>query len=154
MNPLITNGDAVGRPARRQVAKGAAWTVPVLMVAAAAPSVAASSSPPALAFKVTGWADKCPGASDVPGGWPKHGNRVVLTVLPISGSVTVDSVVLGNGKSATVLTDPVQVTSSWDWEFVVDADSSPSTLTVLGSVDGKPFTCAVKAFPHCEVRPR
>lgn len=129
---------------RRALAKGAAWTVPAIAIAASAPALAASTT---SAVKVTGFADKCPGQSDVPGGFPKHGYRVVLTVLPVASSVIVGSVVLGNSKTATALTQPVQI--GIGWELVVDAASSPSSLAVFGSVDGEPFECRVRAFPHC-----
>lgn len=130
---------------RRNLAKGAAWAAPVLMVAAAAPMVAASTSPPT---RVTGWADKCPGASDVPGGWPKHGYRVVLVVTPEPTIVMPIEVRLGNGKYATVITDAVRTADGW--EFVVDATSSPSSLTITVDIDSTTHTFAVKAHPHCE----
>ena len=131
---------------RRALAKGVAWTAPAIMVAAAAPSLAASPTAP----KVTGSAWKCPGASDVPGGWPKHGYLVRLTtdaevVVPVE-------VTLGNGKWARIVTDATPVPGGF--EFVVDAASSPSTLTVHAVVDGHPTTVTVKAHPRCEERPR
>ena len=129
---------------RRNLAKGAAWAAPVLMVAAAAPMVAASTSPTPT---VTGFADKCPGASDVPGGWPKHGYRVVLTIRPAASVVVPVEVRLGNGRHATILTDATRTADGW--EFVVDANSSPSSLTVTANVDGSLVTLAVKAHPHC-----
>lgn len=129
---------------RRSLAKGAAWAAPVLMVAAAAPSVAASSPP---LTRVTGWADKCPGASDVPGGWPKHGYRVVLAITPEPTAVVPVEVTLGNGKLALVLTHPTRTADGW--EFVVDAGSSPSTLTITVDIDNTTHTFAVKAHPHC-----
>lgn len=126
---------------RRNLAKGVAWTAPAIAVAAAAPSLAASSTPP----KVTGFAEKCPGASDVPGGWPRHGYRVVLTtdadvVVPVE-------VTLGNGKSAAIVSDATPIPGGF--EFVVDAGSSPSTLTVHVSLDGHPTTITLKAYPRC-----
>ena len=130
---------------RRNVTKGAAWAAPVLMVAAAAPMVAASTAPPT---RVVGWADKCPGASDVPGDWPKHGYRVVLTITPEPTIVVPIQVTLGNKKYATIITDPVRTSDGW--EFVVDADSSPSTLTITVNIDGTTHTFAVKAHPHCK----
>ena len=130
---------------RRSLAKGVAWTAPAVMVAAAAPSLAASPTAP----KVTGSAWKCPGASDVPGGWPKHGYLIRLAtdaevVVPVE-------VTLGNGKHATVLTDATR--TAHGWEFVVDADSSPSTLTVHAVIDGATHAVTVKAHPHCQETP-
>ncbi len=46
------------RPARRSVVKGAAWAVPAVMVASAAPASAAS---PCLAASFSGTSCKCPG---------------------------------------------------------------------------------------------
>lgn len=129
---------------RRTLAKGAAWAAPVLTVAAAAPMVAASHTPSPT---VTGWADKCPGASDVPGQWPKHGYRVVLTVRPEPSVVVPVNVRLGNGKYAKVITDAIR--SGEGWEFVVDANSSPSSMTVTVNIDGSLVTVAIKAHPHC-----
>ena len=129
---------------RRTLATGVAWAAPVLTVAAAAPMVAASTPPGPT---VTGHADKCPGASDVPGGWPKHGYRVVLTITPEPSVVVPVEVRLGNGKHATILGDATRTSAGW--EFVVDAASSPSTLTVTANVDGSLRTVAVKAHPHC-----
>ena len=130
---------------RRNLAKGAAWAAPVLMVAAAAPSVAASTPPPT---RVTGFAMKCPGASDVPGGWPKNGYRVVLAITPEPSVVVPVEVTLGNGKWARILGDATR--TAHGWEFVVDAGSSPSTLTVVVAIDGTTHTLAVKAHPHCQ----
>ena len=57
----MSNSHGVGStpPSRRSVVKGAAWAVPAVVVAGAAPTVAAS--PPGLAF--TGGACKLPGNS-------------------------------------------------------------------------------------------
>ena len=134
---------------RRALAKGVAWTAPAVMVAAAAPSLAASSD---TVTRVTGYADKCPGVSDVPGGWPKHGYRVHLTIEPEPEVVVPVEVTLGNGKHATILGDATR--DGGTWSFTVDAASSPSTLTVHAVIDGHPATVTVKARPHCEERPR
>ncbi len=131
---------------RRTLAKGAAWTLPVLSVAAAAPSVAASTSPPGET-RVSGYADKCPGASDVPGGYPKHGYRVVLDIQPAPSVVVPIEVRQNNGKVAQILTDAVY--TGLGWEFIVDAKSSPSKLTVIVNVDDTLHTVAIKAKPHC-----
>lgn len=128
---------------RRNVAKGSAWAAPVLMVAAAAPMVAASTPAPT----VIGWADKCSGASDVPGGWPTHGYRVVLIPNPSASVVMPVDVSLGNGKYAKVITDATRTGEGW--VFVVDAKSSPSKLTVTANVDGSLVAVAIKAHPHC-----
>ena len=132
---------------RRNIVKGAAWAAPAITVAAPAPFLAASPQP----TRVTGRADKCPGESDVPGGWPKHGYRVVLAVTPEPSVVVPIQVILGNGKYATVLTDATR--TEHGWEFVVDADSSPSTLTVHAVIDGATHAVTVKAHPHCQETP-
>lgn len=130
---------------RRQVATGVAWTLPAITIAAAAPSLAASPDDPQV---VAGHADKCPGASDVPGGWPKHGYRLTITgtaEAPYGISVT-----LNNGKPATVVAGPTP-TAPGVWEYVLDAGSSPSSLTVLvGLANGTTETLTVKASPHCD----
>lgn len=77
---------------RRALAKGAAWTAPAVMVAAAAPSLAASPQP----TRVTGWACKMPGNS----GAIKHGYRVTLSVTPTPQVVVPIAVVLANGQYA------------------------------------------------------
>lgn len=128
-------------PSRRSVAKGVAWTLPVLTVAAAAPSVAASSTLPPVTL--IGKADKCPGNSDVPGGWPKHGYR-----LEISGPTEVpviEYVVLNNGDTPAVVAGPTMIAVN-TWEWVLDAESSASKITVklLGYNQ-----IVVKAKPHC-----
>ena len=132
---------------RRSLAKGVAWTAPAIMVAAAAPSLAASET----VTRVTGWAEKCPGASDVPGGWPKHGYRVHLTITPEPSVVVPVSVLLGNGKWAQIVTDATPTGTGW--AFVVDAGSSPSTLTVHAVIDGATHAVTVKAHPHCQETP-
>lgn len=128
---------------RRNVAKGSAWAAPVLMVAAAAPMVAASTSPETT---VTGWACKMPGNS----GPIKHGYRVTLVASPSASVVMPVEVRLGNGKMALIITDATRTGEGW--EFVVDAKSSPSKLIVTVNVDGSLVTVAVKAHPHCTDR--
>lgn len=137
------------KPDRRTLAKGVAWTLPAIAVAASAPSLAASPSDPRI---VAGHADKCPGASDVPGGFPKHGYVVHLTFDPHPQDVVPVTVLLGNGKYATVLTEATR--EGAEWSFVVDAGSSPSSLTVTVLADGNEHTHTLKASPHCEERPR
>lgn len=130
---------------RRNLATGVAWAAPAITIAAAAPSLAASPTTPTPT--VTGHADKCPGASDVPAGWPRHGYRVTLVVSPEPSVVVPVEVRLGNRKHATILTDATRTSAGW--EFVVDAASSPSSLTVTANIDGSLRTVAVKARPHC-----
>lgn len=44
-----------GRPSRRAIARGAAWSVPIIAVGAAAPAMAASGCPSLPAFSTTDW---------------------------------------------------------------------------------------------------
>lgn len=146
---------------RRHLAKGAAWTVPAVAIAASAPSLAASGSsspgdgapgttPPAVVEGMS-LADKCQGKSQVPGGWPKQGYRLELTVSPVTAPApTISSITLGNGSPGEVLAvTPVQLRPGV-WEYVVRAASSPSTLTVTYAIgDGRVQTARVHASPHC-----
>ena len=131
----------MNHPDRRTLAKGAAWAAPAIMVAAAAPSLAASSD-----VHLTARADKCPGASDVPGGWPKHGYRLVITGT--ADAPLAVTVVLNNGKTATIVAGPTPVAPG-EWEYVLDAQSSPSRLTVAVTLATGTQTLSVKASPHC-----
>lgn len=146
---------------RRHLAKGAAWPVPAVVIAAAAPSLAASGSsspgdggpgttPPAVVEGLS-LADKCQGKSQVPGGWPKQGYRLELTVSPVTAPTpTISSITLSNGTPGEVpAVTPVQLRPGV-WEYVVKAASSPSTLTVVYTVGAGPVqTARVHASPHC-----
>lgn len=126
-------------PSRRNVAKGVAWTLPVLTIAAAAPSLAASGSP----APPTGWADKCPGQSDVPDGWPKHGYRLVMN--GVDKTPVIASITQNNGKVPDVVAGPTPL-GGGSWEWVLDATSSPSSLIV--TLLGYPMV-TIPASPHC-----
>lgn len=91
---------------RRNFAKGAAWTVPAISIAAAAPMIAASTGFPT---RVTGWACKMPGNS----GAIKHGYRVVLTITPEPQTVVPVQVVLGNGRYAQIVGDAHRTSDGW-----------------------------------------
>lgn len=124
---------------RRTLTTGAAWTLPAIVVAAAAPSLAASPQP----TRVNGTACKMPGNS----GSIKHGYRVTLTVTPTPEVVVPISVLLGTGKYAQIVDDPTD--SPDGLTFTVDATSSPSSLIVTVLVDGVEHVVDVKAFPRC-----
>ena len=89
-----TDADASHSPSRRTVVKGAAWTMPAVLIAAPAPTVAASAAP--LTF--TGSACKLPGgSSDTYKGYvfelvaaSPGGSEDTVTVIT---GVTVDGVV-------------------------------------------------------------
>lgn len=144
---------------RRHLAKGAAWSLPAVAIAAAAPSLAASEAgsrgsgdpQPPVVIQASSFAQKCQGQAEVPGGWPKQGYRMVLTVSsPDAAAPQVISVVLGNNKPGTVLDiAPVQL-SPGVWEYVVKAASSPSSLTITYTIgDGTIRTATISASPHC-----
>lgn len=117
------------------------WSAPVIVVAAAAPQVAAS---PQNTVSISN-ARKCPGNSDVPGGFPKHG--YTMEVYSSVDQIHVVQVVTGNGKEAeVVLFEPI---SDNRWELVVDAASSPSTIVVTLSVAGVNSQHLVATAPHC-----
>lgn len=138
---------------RRTLAKGVAWTLPAVSIAAAAPSLAASSEitePSATVTSATSFADKCQGNSQVPGGWPKQGYRMHLVVDPVdAGAPDLISVTLGNGKAGTLLAGPTAVAPGV-WEYAIQAQSSPSSLVVGYTIDGGAVQLAtIQASPHC-----
>lgn len=142
------------QPSRRTVATGVAWALPAVGLAAAAPSLAASApgdgpSTPTV-DTTTSFAEKCPGESAVPGGWPKQGYRLVLIVTPASAPAPlITSVVLGNGKAGEVLPIGPTRLGGGAWEYVVAAQSSPSSLTVTYTIGDRPVLSAtVPASPH------
>lgn len=135
---------------RRSITKGVAWSVPAVTIAAAAPSLAASPEEPPVIVEASSFAEKCQGASQVPGGWPKQGYRIQVTVSPATAPAPVlSSVVLGNGTSATLVAGPTSV-GTGVWEYVVDAASSPSTMTLTYTIDsGETRTATIPARPNC-----
>lgn len=136
---------------RRTLAKGAAWTIPAISIAAAAPSLAASETPRVV--KAASFAEKCPGNSQAPT-WPKNGYRLVLTVTPASGQApTITSVTLGNGKPAPVALGPTNI-GPGQWQYVLDAElSNPSKLTVNYKLAGTPGSIDLKTTNKCTGTP-
>lgn len=139
---------------RRSVAKGVAWTLPAVSIAAAAPSLAASPEEPVIE-ESSSYAEKCQGASQVPGGWPKQGYRVQVTVVPATAPAPdLLSAVLGNGQVATIVAGPTALGEGL-WEYVLDAASSPSTITLTYTIGaGETKTATIPASPHCGDTPR
>ncbi len=143
---------------RRTVAKGIAWTAPAISVAAAAPALAASpgdsgepgTPTPPVVDAAASYAAKCQGSATMPGGWPKQGYRVELTVSPSSAPAPViSSVVLGNGKTATLLKQALALRPGV-WEYVIQADSSPSSITITYTIGtGTARTATITVRPHC-----
>lgn len=140
---------------RRSVAKGVAWTLPAVSIAAAAPSLAASDHEPPTIEESSSYAEKCQGASQVPGGWPKQGYRLQVTVVPATAPApNLVSAVLGNGQSASIVAGPTALGPGL-WEYVLDAGSSPSSITITYTIgDGETRTATVPARPHCGGGPR
>lgn len=134
---------------RRSLAKGAAWALPAVSIAAAAPSLAASPEEPEI-DEATSFAEKCQGISQVPGGWPKQGYRIQVTVVPETAPApALISVVLGNGQEAVLLAGPTAISAGL-WEYVVDAASSPSTITLTYTIGtGATQTATIPARPNC-----
>lgn len=147
---------------RRSMAKGVAWALPAVSIAASAPSLAASDSSsipgggdggdpaPPVVDEATSFAEKCQGQSQVPGGWPKQGYRLVLTTSADAPAPIISSVVLGNGKEAEVLPIGPTAIGPGAWEYVIKAKSSPSSLTVVYTINGgSTRTATISASPHC-----
>ena len=86
----------------------------------------------------------------MPGGWPKQGYRLQVTVVPASAPAPVlVSAVLGNGQTAAIVGGPTSLGSGL-WEYVVDAGASPSTITLTYTIgSGETQTVTVPASPHC-----
>ncbi|MGO1166317.1 MAG: hypothetical protein ACTMHL_06845 [Janibacter sp.] len=138
---------------RRTLAKGVAWTAPAITIAAAAPSLAASTEieEPPVIVAAASFAEKGQGQSQVPGGWPKQGYRVQLTVAPATAPApTLQTVTLGNGKAGTIVAGPTSLGEGL-WEYVVDASASPSSLilTYTFAADGVTQTATIPARPKC-----
>lgn len=85
-------------PSRRSVVKGAAWTMPAIIVAAPAPTIAASAGP--LSF--TGAACKLPGKSSD----SYKGYVFELLATSASGSGSVDTVTVITGVTVDGVIEP------------------------------------------------
>lgn len=135
---------------RRTLAKGVAWTLPAVSIAAAAPSLAASPVEIPAIDAAASFAQKCQGQSQVPAGWPKQGYRIQVTVVPANAPApALTSVVLGNGQVGTVVAGPNLVGSGL-WEYMVDATSSPSSIDLTYTIgSGETQTATIPAGPGC-----
>ncbi len=89
---------------RRSVARGAAWSVPVLAVAVAAPAYAASAGAPPSALSKS---CKCAGS-----GPNNYDFKTVVSFTGTSGTYTV-------------------VVNSWSFDGVVQPNPSPNSLTLV-----------------------
>lgn len=108
---------------RRTVAKGAAWTAPLVAVAVAAPAFAASVPPPTIKAGSTG--GKCPGQStDFEWGF----------IVPLETTGPVDSLAVTNVVYNGQLLTPGEfcVSKASDTLFVISFDSTSSANGVGG----------------------
>lgn len=92
------------RPARRSVVKGAAWAVPAVMVASAAPALAASPSR-CLTAKFSGDSCKCPGKG-------KNNSEFILSVCFTNTCSTAITITVTRlvSNSGVVLQPPIRET--------------------------------------------
>jgi len=91
---------------RRSVAKGAAWSVPVVAVGAATPASAASLCEPT--FSVTGESCKCPGQSTNIG-WGYYLQicaTLVCQPVDFTDSITIHRIENGSQKELLKVSDP------------------------------------------------
>ncbi|QBF46675.1 hypothetical protein [Janibacter limosus] len=123
---------------RRHLAKGPAWAIPAVDIAASASSLSASEADSPgnreqqpIVVQPLSFAQKIQGAVAVPSGWPKEGYRLVLTVSPADAPAPrVTSVSLEDGIPSTVLdVGPVPLRPGV-WEYVFQTASSPAPDTV------------------------
>ena len=115
---------------RRTVAKGAAWTVPAITVAAAAPALAASeSTEPPVIVEGLSHGSRCQGNNEIPQG---KGYRIFLKVEPTDAPAPVlNSAVNGSGDVQTYEAGPTPVPDKPGvYEYLVLGESSSNWLTV------------------------
>ena len=110
------------RPSRRTVVRGAAWATPVVLVAAAAPTVAASVT---VALKLTGSGCKLPGGSNN----LAKGYVFGITILnsgTVAADVTLTSITIGSDSLGVdeVLIIDAQSCATVGSQFQVAAGSS------------------------------
>lgn len=138
---------------RRTLAKGVAWTAPAIAVAAAAPSLAASSSTvdPPTVDESRSHGTRCQGSSQEPSGYNK-GYRVFLAVEPADAPAPVlVSVVNGSGKTQTIVGGPLPVAGrAGVYEYVVEGDSSATWVDVTYTIgESTVMPARVQTSPHC-----
>jgi len=139
---------------RRTIAKGAAWAVPVIAVAAAVPAYAASGEPPPIT-QVTGLGCKEPGESFVVKGDStfKFGYRFAL-VSTTAGVVSIQSATLpGNDDVGvdTTITRSISVGQTFFFTVFSRKSANGSGVLVL-ILNGTVFTIPVttNGFPVCD----
>ncbi len=147
------------RPSRRTVVRGAAWATPVVLVAAAAPTVAASV---VVGLTLSGSGCKLPGGStDLVKGYVfgitilNNGTvaaDVVLTSITINGdSLGVDDVLIQDGDSCAIVGSQFQVAAGSARNIALYTrnynKSAAGTLTLGYSFDPVGPTPAVTPAP-------
>ena len=133
---------------RRNLTKGAAWAVPGLTIAAAAPSLAASDSGsvnPGLSHGT-----RCQGAAEEGEGYNK-GYRIFLAVEPAGAPAPVLVSASNENGDQTVVAGPLAVEGNPGvYEYVVEGDASANFLTINYTIgDGPLQTVSIPTSPHC-----
>ena len=129
------DGSGAFRPSRRKVLAVAAWTVPVVVVAQAAPAFAAS--PGVVQF--TGTSCKHPGASQPPFKQDYHFQLLIKNTTGSDVNVTITAVYVGaSAGDATARNFSVGAN-------VVPVDTTPKVITVPASAGSAGITYIVHA---------
>lgn len=135
---------------RRTLVRGAAWTVPVVMVAAQAPAFAASYPPITLTF-VGG--EKCPGRSAVANGNDKtYIFQFEADSPPAAGSVSASQVTV-NGDIFTVTRISIIGTRVY---VITESSGSSANASGAGSItytSGMPQVSRTVAFTYAATPP-
>ena len=142
------SSSATGAPktiSRRRVVAGAAWSVPAVMVASAAPAVAAS--PCEVQFTVAQGSNKCCNGA-------VKNMKVVFQVTDVNNCVgatdqiCITDVQLGNGQSRGTLVNqnPCTTDGGTITVYLLDTDSCTVNLVVTYTISGgAPQTTEVKS---------
>lgn len=134
---------------RRTVLRGAAWTAPVVMIAASAPLASASPEPPAATYLALGGSvtpkagvnvtyqilgRAVEGGDEVPGEFAA-GTSITITAPPGQTFTVVDPTagVTGNGTNVVIITFPEATVGTVKGSF-----SGPGNATIVGSSPGLP----------------
>lgn len=135
---------------RRTLVRGAAWTVPVVVVAAQAPAFAASYPPITLTF-VGG--EKCPGRSAVADGNDKtYIFQFEADTAPAAGSVTASTVTV-NGADFDVKRISIIGTRVY---VITESSRSSANASGAGSISyrsGMPRVRRTLAFTYAATPP-
>jgi hypothetical protein len=128
------------RISRRTVATGAAWSVPVLAVSAAAPAMAASGCPTIADVQVTGTTTS---SATVQLTFANFVSGATITITGISG------VNFAGGTGG-----PFPLTNPWSHTFTRSNSSNNSgQVTVYYTIDGPTGSCGSGTFTFSYTRP-